>query len=234
MPTAWLGLLSLLERERYDLSSLRAMIVGGAAAPRSMIEAYEKRHGLRIIHAWGMTETSPLGTVCRLRRAHEALPEDERFALRAKQGMPVPGVEIRIVGEGGRELLRDGKAFGELQVRGPWIASSYYRDDRPELFADGWFRTGDVASIDPDGFMQIVDRTKDLVKSGGEWISTVELENAIMAHPKVLEAAVIAVPHPKWQERPLACVVPRPDWKDRLTKEEVYEHLRPRYQNHLP
>jgi len=227
VPTLWLGLLNLLERERYDLSSLRAMIVGGAAAPRSMIEAYEKRHGLRIIHAWGMTETSPLGTVCRLRREHEALSEDERFALRAKQGMPVPGVEIRIVGEAGLELPRDGKAFGELQVRGPWIAGSYYRDDRPELFADGWFRTGDVASIDPDGFMQIVDRTKDLVKSGGEWISTVELENAIMAHPKVLEAAVIAVPHPKWQERPLACVVPRPDSKDRLTREEVYEHLRP-------
>jgi fatty-acyl-CoA synthase len=174
-----------------------------------------------------MTETSPLGTVCRLRREHEALSEDERFALRAKQGMPVPGVEIRIVGEGGGELLRDGKAFGELQVRGPWVAGSYYRDDRTELFAEGWFRTGDVASIDPDGFMQIVDRTKDLVKSGGEWISTVELENAIMAHPKVLEAAVIAVPHPKWQERPLACVVPRPDSKGRLTKEEVYEHLRP-------
>jgi fatty-acyl-CoA synthase len=141
--------------------------------------------------------------------------------------MPVPGVEIRIGGEGGGELLRDGKAFGELQVRGPWVAGSYYRDDRTELFAEGWFRTGDVASIDPDGFMQIVDRTKDLVKSGGEWISTVELENAIMAHPKVLEAAVIAVPHPKWQERPLACVVPRPDSKGRLTKEEVYEHLRP-------
>ncbi len=227
VPTLWLGLLGLLERERYDLSSLRAMIVGGAAAPRSMIEAYEKRHGLRIVHAWGMTETSPLGTVCRLRREHEALSEDERFAIRAKQGMPVPGVEIRVMGEAGRELPRDGKAFGELQVRGPWVAGSYYRDDRTELFADGWFRTGDVASIDPDGFMQIVDRTKDLVKSGGEWISTVELENAIMAHPKVLEAAVIAVAHPKWQERPLACVVPRQDCKDRLTKEEVYEHLRP-------
>jgi fatty-acyl-CoA synthase len=229
VPTLWLGLLALLERERYDLSSLRAMIVGGAAAPRSMIEAYEKRHGLKIIHAWGMTETSPLGTVSRLRSEHQGLSEDARFALRAKQGMPVPGVELRVVDDAGQEMPWDGKSFGELHVRGPWIAGSYYRDENLAPFADGWFRTGDVANIDPDGVMQIVDRTKDLVKSGGEWISTVELENAIMGHPKVLEAAVIAVPHPKWQERPLACVVPRPEWKDGLTKEEVYEHLRPRF-----
>ena len=227
VPTLWLGLLALLERERYDLSSLRGMIVGGAAAPRSMIEAYEKRHGLKVIHAWGMTETSPLGTVSRLRREHDALSEDERLDLRARQGMPVPGVEIRVVDDAGREVAWDGRSYGELQVRGPWIAASYYREDRAEAFADGWFRTGDVVTVDPEGFVQIVDRTKDLVKSGGEWISTVELENAIMGHPKVMEAAVIAVPHPRWQERPLACVVPRPEWKDRLTREEVYEHLRP-------
>ena len=227
VPTLWLGLLGLLEREQYDLSSLRTLIVGGAAAPRSMIEAFEKRHRLTIVHAWGMTETSPLGTVSRLRREHDALPEDQRFALRARQGMPVPGVEIRVVDEAGRELPWDGRSFGELQVRGPWVAGAYYREDSKEAWVDGWFRTGDVANVDPDGFVQIVDRTKDLVKSGGEWISTVELECAIMGHPKVLEAAVIAVPHPKWQERPLACVVPRPEWKDRITKEEIYEHLRP-------
>ncbi len=229
VPTLWLGLLGLLEREQYDLSSLRTLIVGGAAAPRSMIEAFEKRHRLTVVHAWGMTETSPLGTVSRLRREHDALPEEQRFALRARQGMPVPGVEIRVVDEAGRELAWDGRSFGELQVRGPWVAGAYYREDSKEAWVDGWFRTGDVANVDPDGFVQIVDRTKDLVKSGGEWISTLELECAIMGHPKVLEAAVIAVPHPKWQERPLACVVPRPEWKDRIAKEEIYEHLRPRF-----
>ncbi len=230
VPTLWLGLLALLDKERYDLSSLRGMIVGGAAAPQSMIEAYEKKHGLTVMHAWGMTEMTPLGTVSRLKSYQVDLPEAERFAIRAKQGTSVPGVEIRAVDEAGKEVAWDGKAFGELQVRGPWIVSSYYNDERSaEAFMDGWFRTGDVVTIDAEGFVQIVDRTKDLVKSGGEWISSQDLENAIMAHPKVLEAAVIAVPHPKWQERPLACVVPKPDYKDNLTKEEIYEHLRPRF-----
>jgi fatty-acyl-CoA synthase len=230
VPTLWIGLLNLLDKERYDLSSVRAMIVGGAAAPQSLIEAYEKKLGLQMIHAWGMTETTPLGTVSRLKSYQADLPEADRFALRAKQGVPVPGVEIRAVDEQGQEIPWDSKAFGELQVRGPWIISSYYNDDRTaEAFMDGWFRTGDVVTIDPEGFVQIVDRTKDLVKTGGEWISSQELENAIMAYPKVLEAAVIAVPHPKWQERPLACVVPKPDQKDNLTKEEIYEHLRPRF-----
>ena len=230
VPTLWLGLLNLLDRERYDLSSLRMMIVGGAAAPQSMIEAFEKKHGLIVMHAWGMTETSPLGTVSRLRSWHEGLPEAERFAVRAKQGAAVPGVEIRAVDEGGKEVPWDGRAYGELQVRGSWIISSYYNDERSaEQFVDGWFRTGDVVTIDPDGFMQIVDRTKDLVKSGGEWISSQDLENVIMSNPKVLEAAVIAVPHPKWQERPLACVVPKPDFKDAIAKEEIYETLRARF-----
>ncbi len=230
VPTLWLGLLNLLDRERYDLSSLRGMIVGGAAAPQSMIEAFEKRHGLTVMHAWGMTETSPLGTVSRLRGDQLDLPEPERFAIRAKQGAPVMGVDIRAVDEAGNEVSWDGKTFGELQVRGPWVISSYYRDERSaDSFMDGWFRTGDVVTIDPTGFMQIVDRTKDLVKSGGEWISSQDLENAIMSHPKVLEAAVIAVPHPKWQERPLACVVPRPDFKDSLTKDDIYDALRPKF-----
>jgi len=230
VPTLWLGLLALLEKERYDLSSLRGMIVGGSAAPQSMIEAFEKKHGLTVMHAWGMTEMSPLGTVSRPKSYQLDLPEAERFSIRAKQGTSVPGVEIRAVGEDGQAVAWDGKAFGELQVRGPWIISSYYNDDRSaDSFMDGWFRTGDVVTIDPEGFVQIVDRTKDLVKSGGEWISSQDIENAIMAHPKVLEAAVIAVPHPKWQERPLACVVPKPDFKDSLTKDDIYEHLRARF-----
>jgi fatty-acyl-CoA synthase len=236
VPSLWLGILGLLEKEQYDMSSLRGMIVGGAAAPRSMIEAFEKKHNLNVIHAWGMTEMSPLGTVSHLKSYQLELPEEERFAIRATQGIPVPGVEIRGIDESGKEIPWDGKAFGELQVRGPWIISSYYNDARSaDSFMDGWFRTGDVVTIDPEGFVQIVDRTKDLVKSGGEWISSQDLENAIMAHPKVLEAAVIAVPHPKWQERPLACVVPKPDYKDNLTKDEIYELLRPRFEKmYLP
>lgn len=230
VPTLWLGLLALLEKERYDLSSLRGMIVGGAAAPQSMIEAYEKKFGIPVYHAWGMTEMSPLGTVSKLKSYQMELSEAERFTVRAKQGTPAMGVEVRAVGEDGKEAPWDGKSFGELQVRGPWIISSYYNDERSaDSFMEGWFRTGDVVTIDPEGFMQIVDRTKDVIKSGGEWISSQDLENAIMAYPKVLEAAVIAVAHPKWQERPLACVVPKPDYKDSLTKEEIMEHLHARF-----
>ena len=230
VPTLWMGLLHLLENERYDLSSLRGMIVGGAAAPQSMIEAYQKKHGLTVMHAWGMTEMTPLGTVSRLKSYQLDLPEAERFAIRAKQGTSVPGVEIRAIDESGKEIPWDGKAFGELQVRGPWIASRYYNDERSnESFKDGWFRTGDVVTIDPEGFIMIVDRSKDVIKSGGEWISSQDLENAIMAHPQVLEAAVIAIAHPKWQERPLACVVPKPDFKATLTKEDILKHLSARF-----
>lgn len=230
VPTLWIGLLNLLDNERYDLSSLRGLVVGGAAAPQWLIEGFEKKHNLNVMHAWGMTETTPLGTVSRLKSYQLDLPMEEQFAIRSRQGMPVPGVEIRAVDEQGKEVAWDGKAIGELQVRGPWVIKSYYNDERSaDAFQDGWFRTGDVVTIDPEGFIQIVDRTKDLVKSGGEWISSVDLENSIMSHPKVLEAAVIAVPHPKWQERPLACVVPKPDFKDNLTKEEIYEHIRPRF-----
>lgn len=230
VPTIWIGLYALLERERYDLSSLRVMPVGGSAMPRALIEAFEKRFGIRIAHAWGMTEMTPLGTVANLKSYMESWPDEERFAIRAKQGMPVVGVEIRAVDEQGREVPWDGRTMGELQVRGPWVIRAYYNDPRTaEAFQDGWFRTGDVVTIDPEGYIQIVDRTKDLIKSGGEWISSVDLENALMAHPKVLEAAVIAVPHPKWQERPLAVVVPRPEFKEDLTKEELMEFLRPRF-----
>jgi fatty-acyl-CoA synthase len=226
VPTLWLGLLNLLENERYDLSSLRAMVVGGAAAPRSMIERFQRQHNLRILHAWGMTETTPLGTIGVLKHSMRDWPEDRQFDVRAKQGIPVAGVEIRGVDEEGREIPWDGQTQGELEVRGPWIIKEYYRDERTAgAFHDGWFRTGDVVTIDEEGYMQIVDRVKDLVKSGGEWISSVALENAIMAHPKVAEAAVIAVPHPKWQERPLACVVPRPNLPEPLRKDDIYELL---------
>jgi fatty-acyl-CoA synthase len=225
VPTLWLGILNLLENESYDLSSLRCMVVGGSAAPRAMIEAFQKQHDLHVLHAWGMTETSPVGTICNLTREILELPKDQQFAVRARQGMPSPGVEIRAIDEEGHEVAWDGKTFGELQVRGPWVIGSYYNDPRSEdSFMDGWFRTGDVVNISPDGYVQIVDRTKDLVKSGGEWISTVELENAIMGHPAVLEAAVIAVPHDRWQERPLALVVPRPK-AEAPSKESIYELL---------
>ena len=225
VPTLWLGILNLLESERYDLSSLRSMVVGGSAAPQSMIEGFQKKHNIRVVHAWGMTETSPLGTVCNLKREMLYLPEEEQYHIRAKQGVSSPGVELRAVDDEGKEVPWDGKAMGELQVRGPWIASSYYNDDRSAgRFEGGWFHTGDVVTIDEEGYIQIVDRTKDLVKSGGEWISTVELESAIMGHPAVLEATVIAVPHPKWQERPLALVVPR-STTEPPTKESIYELL---------
>jgi len=225
VPTLWLGILNLLESERYDLSTLRSMVVGGSAAPQSLIEGFQKKHNVRIVHAWGMTETSPLGTVCNLKREMWDLPEEEQYRIRAKQGIASPCVELRAVNEMGKEVAWDGKSFGELQVRGPWVASSYYNDDRSVgRFEGGWFRTGDVVTIDEDGYIQIVDRTKDLVKSGGEWISTVELESAIMGHPSVLEATVIAVPHSKWQERPLALVVTRPNTEP-PTKESIYHLL---------
>lgn len=229
VPTLWLGILNLLESERYDLSSLRSMVVGGSAAPQSLIEGFQKKHNVRVVHAWGMTETSPLGTVCNLKREMFDLPEEEQYHIRAKQGIPSPCVELRAVDEAGKEVAWDGKSMGELQVRGPWVASNYYKDDRSVgRFEGGWFRTGDVVTIDEEGYIQIVDRTKDLVKSGGEWISTVELESAIMGHPGVLEATVIAVPHPKWQERPLALVVPRPN-AEPPSKESIYAHIAPHF-----
>lgn len=212
VPTLWFGILQALDaaQQKPDLSRLRTMLVGGAAAPPAMITAFEKRHGLRVVHAWGMTETTPLGTVSNLPQELEDASEEEQLRSRATQGMPVPLVEIRARGESGM-VPWDGRTPGELEVRGPWVASSYYRspeaDDR--FTEDGWFRTGDIATIDALGFMQIQDRLKDVIKSGGEWISSVLLENALMAHPAVAEAAVVAMEHPKWQERPLACVVLR-------------------------
>lgn len=227
VPTIWIGVLQILEQEAFDLSSLTRIVAGGSAVPQALIEGYAKR-GLTVIQGWGMTETGPLASLSRLTSALESLPEAEQMAFRAKQGVVVPGIDFRIVGEDGEEAPWDGKAMGEVQVRGPWIAQDYYNDPRAaeSWTEDGWLRTGDVAVVDPEGYVQLVDRTKDLVKSGGEWISSVELENALMGHPKVLEAAVIAVPDEKWSERPLACVVPKPG--ETVTKEELIAHLEPR------
>ena len=208
VPTIWLGLLQALEEQpdRWQLGPVR-MVVGGSAAPESLIRGLD-RHGLRVVHAWGMTEMTPLGTVSWLKRSLQQLPPDQRYAYRAKQGLPAPLVETRVMGATG-EAPWDGQAMGELEVRGPWVASSYYRaaELTDKWSADGWFRTGDVATIDPEGYVRITDRTKDLVKSGGEWISSVDLENALMGHPAVAEAAVIAAAHPQWDERPVAVVV---------------------------
>jgi len=229
VPTVWLAVKELAEKEAFDLSSIRCLLSGGSAVPRSLIELYEKKFGVPMTHAWGMTEMTPVGTVSRLKSYMETWPDEQRYAVRAKQGYAVAGVDLRAVDEEGREVPWDGKTVGELQVRGPWVVRAYY--DNPEgakqFTADGWFRTGDVVTIDPEGYIQITDRTKDLIKSGGEWISSVDMESLLMAHPKVLEAAVIAVPHPKWAERPLACVVPKPAHRGALTQEEILEFLRP-------
>ena len=210
VPTIWNGLYHDLKQNTRDISCIRALVVGGSAMPRSLIEAYEQELGVNVVHAWGMTEMSPLGTISKLLSRHRGLPMDQQWDVKARQGYPISGVEMRIVSDEGAELPWDGESLGELQVRGPWVARAYYKLEGggDSFTADGWFRTGDVATITADGFMTIVDRTKDMVRSGGEWISSVELENLLMAHPQVLEAAVIAVPHEHWQERPLAVCVP--------------------------
>ncbi|GAA4547202.1 long-chain fatty acid--CoA ligase [Pseudonocardia xishanensis] len=208
VPTIWMGALPLLDR--YDLSSLDRIVAGGSAVPVSLSEGYRAALGFPITQAWGMTEVSPIGSLARLRADMDDLGEEAGARWRATAGLPLHGVQARIVDAGtGAELPWDDTRRGELEVRGPWIARQYYRreGEGDQLSPDGWLRTGDVAAISPLGFIRLVDRTKDLVKSGGEWISSVDLENAIMAHPAVAEAAVIAVPHPRWMERPLACVV---------------------------
>jgi fatty-acyl-CoA synthase len=225
VPTIWMGVLP--ELAGRDTSALRAIPCGGSAVPRSLSEGYRAQTGLPILQAWGMTETSPIASVGRIKSTLDAvLDDDGRADLRTTVGQPAVCVDARIVRPGSIESLPwDGESSGELQVRGPWIASEYYNDERsPESFTDdGWLKTGDVAVIDPHGYIRLVDRTKDVIKSGGEWISSVDLENELMGHPKIVEAAVIGVPHPKWSERPLACVVLRPG--EELTKEEVLAFL---------
>lgn len=210
VPTIWNGLYHELRRKPRDVSCIEQLIVGGSAMPRGLIEAYEKELGVNVVHAWGMTEMSPIGSVSKLQSRHDALDADSRWDIKAKQGYFVPGVEARIVDHADEELAWDGETMGELQVRGYWVAGQYYKNphDQEHFTQDGWLRTGDVATIDADGYMNIADRSKDLVKSGGEWISSVDLENTLMSHPDVLEAAVIAMPNERWGERPLAVIVP--------------------------
>ncbi len=224
VPTIWMSVLP--ELEGRDLSSLRDIVCGGSAVPKSLSEAYREKIGLPILQAWGMTETSPVATTGRTKSTLLDRSEEELADLRAAQGIAIPLVELRIADPAtGEELPWDGEARGELQANGPWIARAYYNDERsPDSFTDdGWLKTGDVATISKNGYVRLVDRTKDLVKSGGEWISSVELENAIMAHPKIAEAAVIGIPDEKWSERPLACVVP--DGDEEITLDELKEFL---------
>lgn len=229
VPTVWLDVLQALEAEadRWRLEPGLRVVIGGQAAPESLLRGLD-RLGLRPFHAWGMTETTPLGTISTVKTTMDELSEEARFTHRAKQGLPPPFVEIRVVNDAG-EAPWDDETLGELQVRGPYVAATYYnRPDAGERWTeDGWFRTSDVASIDPEGYLKIADRTSDLIKSGGEWISSVELENALMSHPAVREAAVVAVPHPRWQERPLAAVVLREG--KRTTAAKLRAHLAPRF-----
>jgi fatty-acyl-CoA synthase len=208
VPTIWNDLLRHVDEHPTDLSSLRVVPCGGSAVPLSLMQAFQERHGVRIVQAWGMTETSPLAAVAHPPKS--AAAEDE-WQWRARSGRVTAGVELRIVGDDGQPLPWDGEAVGEIEVRGPWVTGAYHLDPDPEKFRDGWLRTGDVATVEPNGFVQITDRSKDVIKSGGEWISSVELENALMGHPAVFEAAVVAVPDERWDERPLACVVLRPE-----------------------
>ena len=225
VPTVWMAVLQALdaEPERWDLSSLRQLVVGGSAAPESLIKGFD-RHGLTIVHAWGMTETSPLGSICRLPLSLDEAPEEQQYDYRARQGIASPFVEIRARGDDGELVPWDDQAMGELEVRGPWVARAYHRGRGAEKFTDdGWFITGDVVKIDSEGNLRICDRSKDLVKSGGEWISSVDLENLLMAHETVAEAAVIAVPDDRWGERPLAVVVLREGRE--ATADELRDHL---------
>ncbi len=207
VPTVWLGLLNYMKEAKLKFSALRAVVIGGSACPPAMTRSFQEDYGVEVLHAWGMTEMSPLGTVCTLKAKHKNADKEARYAVQAKQGRAIFGVDMKIVGADGNELPMDGKAFGDLHVRGPWVISSYFKGEGGDPLRSGWFPTGDVATIDPDGYMQITDRSKDVIKSGGEWISSIDLENIAVAHPAVAEAAVIGIKHPKWDERPVVVVV---------------------------
>ena len=222
VPTVWLGLMQHLQKQKLQFTTRWRSVVGGSACPPALMKTFRDDYGVHISHAWGMSEMSPLGTYGTLKNKHLALPEDQRFAVEIKQGRPIFGVDIKIVDDSGQELPRDGKAFGDILVRGPWVVSGYYKLDKDPR-VDGWFPTGDVGTLDPDGFLQITDRSKDVIKSGGEWISSIDLENVAMAHPAVQEAAVIGVAHPKWDERPLLIVVKKPGQEP--TREELIAHF---------
>ncbi len=219
VPTVWLALLMYMGQNKLKFSTMNRTVIGGSACPPAMTRSFQEEYGVQVLHAWGMTEMSPLGTVCTFKAKHLQLSKEEKLALQAKQGRNIFGADMKIVDGEGRELPWDGKVFGDLLVRGPWITSSYFKREGGDPLVDGWFPTGDVATIDPDGFMQITDRSKDVIKTGGEWISTIELENIAVGHAAVAEAAVIGCHHPKWDERPLLIVVKKPGAE--VTREEL-------------
>ncbi|HJV84060.1 MAG TPA: 3-(methylthio)propionyl-CoA ligase [Noviherbaspirillum sp.] len=219
VPTVWLGLLNHVGQNKLKFSTFRRMVTGGSACPPAMMKTFRNDYGVDVLHTWGMTEMSPLGTACTLQSHHMDLSEEQKQAVLQKQGHPVFGVDMKIVDDAGKELPWDGQAYGNLLVKGPWVISSYFKGEGDDVLQDGWFPTGDVATISPDGYMQITDRSKDVIKSGGEWIGSIDLENIAMAHPAVHQAACIGVFHPKWDERPLLVVVKKPGAE--ISKEEL-------------
>ena len=224
VPTVWLMLLQHLEANNLKLPHLKRVVIGGSACPRAMTKKFEEDYGVEVIHAWGMTEMSPLGTLCSMKPEYAELEGDARLDIQQKQGHPPFGVEMKITDDAGRDMPWDGKTFGRLKVRGPAVAKSYYKGEGSEVFgADGWFDTGDVATMDAQGYMQVTDRSKDVIKSGGEWISTIDLENLAVGHPKVMEAAVIGIQHPKWDERPLLVIVLKKG--ESATKEDMLAYM---------
>jgi fatty-acyl-CoA synthase len=230
VPTIWIMLHSYLENGgAHDFSSIRHLFSGGSALPRHLIESFEKKYGVILAQGYGATETSPCVTLSIPKSYMETLSVDEKIDIRATAGMPLPGLDVKLINtETGKEVRMDGKEMGEILVRGPWIANEYYKDPKQSAitFKNGWFHTADIGTINKEGYITLVDRTKDLIKSAGEWISSIDLENAIMGFHKVLEAAVISLPDDKWQERPLACVVPQPDAAKTITKEEIQAYLK--------
>jgi len=219
VPTVWLGLLNYMKEHKLRFTTLKRVVIGGSACPPAMIGTFQRDYGVEVLHAWGMTEMSPLGTAATFKAKHRKWSEEERTRLQYKQGRVLFGVDVRIVDQNGKELPWDGKAFGDLQVRGPWVIKSYFKGEGGDPLREGWFPTGDVCTIDPDGYIQVTDRSKDVIKSGGEWISSIDLENIAVAHPAVAEAAVIGVKHPKWDERPILVAVKKPG--QNVTKEEL-------------
>ncbi|OLN29846.1 long-chain fatty acid--CoA ligase [Desulfosporosinus metallidurans] len=228
VPTIWMATYPLWESGEYDPSSLREIVNGGSAAPMSMIKNYQEKLSVSILHAYGMTETTPVVLVSRPKSNMGGMTAAEKYQLSARQGLLVPGLEMKVVGEDDEEIPWNGKTMGELLLRGPWIAKEYYKDPirTQEAFSNGWLRTGDIVTVNSEGYVSVADRSKDLIKSGGEWISSLDLENTIMDHPAVLEAAVIAIPHPKWVERPLACVVLKQEYEGQVNVQDILDFLK--------
>ena len=219
VPTVWQMLLGHMKPSGLKFSKLNRTVIGGSACPPAMIESFRNDYNVDVLHAWGMTEMSPLGTLCTLKNKHLNLPADAQMKIRMKQGRAIYGIDMKIVNDAGQELPHDGKAYGDLLVKGPWVVREYFKQEGASPLVDGWFPTGDVATIDEDGFMQITDRSKDVIKSGGEWISSIDIENIAMSHPAVAMAACIGVRHPKWDERPIVCVVKKPGAQ--VTRDEL-------------